>query len=40
MLIKFICTLKDIFESKYQLLSDGREKLEISHRRNPEVFID
>ena len=31
---------KDLFESKYQLLFNGREKLEIENVKNPKTFID
>ena len=35
-IIKFIY----MFESKYQLLINGREKLEIENLKNPKAFID
>ena len=36
---KYLC-VKDTFESKYQLLINGREKIGIKQTKNPKVFID
>ena len=32
--------LKDLFESKYQLLINGRKKIEIKTLKNQKAFID
>ena len=32
--------VKDSFESKHQLLIDGREKIRIKELKRPEAFID
>ena len=32
--------VKDIFESKYQLLISGKEKVGIKNVKNPKAFID
>ena len=32
--------VKDSFESKYQLLIDGREKVGIEHLKNPKKLVD
>ena len=37
---KFYLHVKDPFESKYQLLINGREKVEIKKLKNPKAFID
>ena len=37
---KIYLYVKNPFESKYQLLISGREKVEIKHEKNPKVFID
>ena len=37
---KIYLYVKNPFESKYQLLINGREKVEIKHEKNPKVFID
>ena len=33
-------SVKDLFESNYQLLINGREKARIKHDKNPQVFIN
>ena len=35
----YLC-VKDLFESKYQLLIDGREKVGIKHLKNPKELVD
>ena len=40
MLTKIYFYVKDLFESKYQLLINGREKVEIEILKNPKAFID
>ena len=40
MLIKFNYAVKDPFESKYQLLINGREKVGIKKLKNSKEFID
>ena len=35
----YLC-VKDPFESKYQLLIKGREKVRIKELKNPKAFID
>ena len=37
---KFYLYTKDPFESKYQLLINGREKVGIGNLKNPKPFID
>ena len=37
---KLYLYIKDPFESKYQLLINGREKLGIDNLKNPKAFID
>ena len=37
---KIYLYVKDPFESKYQLLINGREKVGIKTIRNPKAFID
>ena len=37
---KICLYVKDPFESKYQLLINGREKVGIKKLKNPKVFID
>ena len=37
---KIYLYLKDSFESKYQLLISGREKVGIQNLKNPKAFID
>ena len=37
---KIYLYVKDPFESKYQLLINQREKVEIQNLKNPEAFID
>ena len=37
---KIYLFVKDPFESKYQLLINGREKLAIKKLKNSKVFID
>ena len=37
---KIYLYLKDPFESKYQLLINGREKVGIKKLENPKAFID
>ena len=37
---KIYLYLKDPFESKYQLLINGREKVGIENLKNPKAFID
>ena len=37
---KIYLYVKDLFESKYQLLVNGREKVGIENLRNPQAFID
>ena len=37
---KIYLYLKDPFESKYQLVINGREKVGIKKLKNPKVFID
>ena len=32
--------VKDLFESKYQLLINRREKLGIRHKKSPKAYID
>ena len=32
--------VKDLFESKYQLLINGREKIGAENLKNPKAFID
>ena len=32
--------VKDLFQSKYQLLINRREKVETNHTKNPKTFID
>ena len=39
-LTKIYFYFKDPFESKYQLLINGREKVEIEILKNPKAFID
>ena len=33
-------SVKDLFESNYQLLINGREKARMKHDKNPQVFIN
>ena len=40
MLTKIYLYVKDPFESKYQLLINGREKVRIKKLKNPKAFID
>ena len=37
---KIYLYVKDLFESKYQLLINWRERVEIKKSKNPEVFFD
>ena len=37
---KIYLYVKDPFKSKYQLLINGREKVEIENLKNPKAFID
>ena len=37
---KLFLYIKDPFESKYQLLINGREKLGIHNLKNPKAFTD
>ena len=37
---KIYLYVKDPFESKYQLLTNGREKVEINRFKSPKIFID
>ena len=37
---KIYLYVKDPFESKYQLLINGRERVGIENLKNPRVFID
>ena len=37
---KIYLYVKDLFESKYQLLVNGREKVGKENLRNPQAFID
>ena len=37
---KFYLYFRDPFESKYQLIIDGREKVGIENLKNPKEFID
>ena len=37
---KIYLYVKNIFESKYQLAINGREKVEIKNKKTPKTFID
>ena len=37
---KIYLYIKDLFQSKYQLLINGREKIGIKAQKNPKAFID
>ena len=37
---KIYLYVKDPFKSKYQLLINGREKVEIKELKNPKAFMD
>lgn len=37
---KMYLSVKDLFESNYQLLINGREKARMKHDKNPQVFIN
>ena len=37
---KIYLYIKDLFESKYQFLINGREKVEIENVKNPKAFFD
>ena len=37
---KILLNVKDPFKSKYQLLTNGRENVEIDILKNPEALID
>ena len=39
-LLKLVCYVKDPFESKYQLLINGREKVGIKKLKNSKAFTD
>ena len=39
-LLNLYLYVKGPFESKYQLLINGREKVGIKHEKNPNAFID
>ena len=37
---KIYLYVKDSLKSKYQLVIDGRERVEIENSKNPKVFVD